>query len=254
MSRASLLAAILLLAPMLACDKNAPNTQSPGEDAVDQRTRELLDALADGDRERAQSLSNHTLAIALDERTVVTVGRTLTWLGSLTQLTRTNEVPVSGGVERRYRVGFEHGEVTLTITIVGDKVEGFEFDEGQWDALSERATEASAGSMRIAEFAFVQPLAPDAVNYSLALEGLEAQLREHHVTIAKLVFDQGGNVVYRQREPDDIRFPQAEAGSFGGTITGSVSVPSPGNYELELTITDLVAGKSLVHRVPVAIE
>jgi hypothetical protein len=254
MPRAPLLAAILLLAPALACDKNAGDTQSPGEDAVDQRTRELLDALAEGDRERAQSLSNQALAIELDERTVVTIGRTLTWLGPVTTLTRTNETPVSGGVERRYRVGFEHGEVTLTITIVGDKVEGFEFDEGQWAALSERAIEAVAGSLAVAQFELTGPLDPAKISYSLALEGLEAQLREHHVTIAKQVFDGDGNVVYRQREDDDIRFPQAEAGSVGGTITGTVAVPGPGSYELELTITDLMGNKSLVHRTSFAIE
>lgn len=254
MPRASLLATLLLLAPLLACDKSGANTQSPSEDAVDHITRELLDALANSDRERAQSLANRTLAIELDERTVVTVGRTLAWLGPCTGLTRTDETPVSGGVERRYRVSFEHGEVTLTITIVGDKIEGFEFDEGQWDAVSERALEAGGGSLRIAEFAFVEPLEPDAINYSLAIEGLDVQLREHHVTIAKQVFDAAGNVVYRQREPDDVRFPQAEAGSIAGTITGNVAVTSPGAYELELTITDLVAGKSFVHRVPFTIE
>lgn len=254
MPRASLLAAALLLAPLLACDKNAPRTQSPSEDAVDRITRELIEALAEGDREHAQSLANRALAIELDDRTVTTVGRTLAWLGPLTGLSRTHEEPVSDGVMRRYRVGFEHGEVTLTITIVGDKVEGFEFDEGQWQALSERALEAGAGSLRVVELSFVQPLSAQQVNYSLALEGLEVQLREHHVTIDKQVLDAGGNVVYRQRQPDKIRFPQAEPGSIGGTITGNVAVPGPGNYELELTITDVVADQSLVHRVPFAIE
>lgn len=263
MPRASLLAFVLLLAPLFGCDKNASDTQTPaGEDSVDRLTRELLDALAAGDRDRAQSLSNQTLAIELDERNVATVGRTLSWLGPITSLARRDETPVSGGIERSYRVGFEHGEVTLTITIIGDKVEGFEFDEGQWDAVSERAASASAGSLRIARFELVAPdgkpltgpLDPAAIHYSLALEGLDAQLREHHVTIGKLVFDGDGHEVYRQRQDDDIRFPQGEAGSDGGTLTGNVSVPGPGRYELELTVTDLVGGKSLVHRVPFTIE
>jgi hypothetical protein len=262
MPRASLLVAALLLTSVLACDKNAAPTQSPTEDTVDQLTRELLDALAETDRERALSLSNSALATELDERTMVTVGRTLAWLGPLTSLARSDETPIRGGVERRYGVGFEHGELTITITIVGGKIEGFEFDEGQWDALSERASQAAAGSLRVAQFAFVGPdgtplagpLDPAAIHYSLALEGLDAQLREHHVVIAKQVFDAEGNVDYRQREDDDIRFPQAETGSTGGTITGTVAVPGPGSYELELRITDLVAGRSLVHRVPITIE
>jgi hypothetical protein len=263
MPRAVLAFALLLLAPTLACDKTASDTKAPvGEDSVDGLTRELLDALADGDRERAQSLATPTLALALDEREVAVVGRTLEWLGPITSLSRRDETPVSGGVERHYRVGFEHGELTLTITAFGDKLEGFAFDPGQWEALSERATQAAAGSLRIARFELVGPdgqpltgpLDRSAIRYSLALEGLDAQLREHHVVIAKHVFDADGRVVYQQREDDDIRFPQAETGSNGGTITGSVAVPKPGRYELELKISDLVGAKSLVHRVPLSVE
>ncbi|MFO7563829.1 MAG: hypothetical protein R6X02_14380 [Enhygromyxa sp.] len=263
MSRASLLAAVMLLAPLSACDKNAADARAPaGEDSVDRLTLELLDALAAGDRERAQSLANAGLALELDERAVVTLGRTLAWLGPITSLARRDETPVSGGVERHYLVGFDGGEITLTLTVTGDKIEGFSFDPGQWDALSERAAEASAGSLRVTHIELVGPdggpitgpLDPAAIHYSLALEGLDAQLREHHVIIAKQVFDGEGAVVYRQRAPDDIRFPQAETGSDGGTITGTVAVPQPGRYELELTIDDRIGGQSVVHRVPLTVE
>jgi hypothetical protein len=255
MPRASVLAVVLLLTSTgLACDKNAtPVTETPGEGSVDKLTRELLETLAEGDRERLQSLSTPALLAALDERAIVTLARTLTWLGQVTSLTETEETLVINGVQRRYRVGFDHGEVTLTITVTNDKVEGFEFDEGQWDVVSERAMEAAAGSLRVAEFTVVEPLDPANISYSLTLEGLTAELREHHVTIEKHVFDGNGNVVYRQDEDDNIRFPQAETGSTGGTITGSVAVPSPGSYNLELTITDRVGDKSLVHHVPLSI-
>ena len=259
MSRASLLAplVLLLLASSSACDKQADTTQTPGEDAVDALTRELLDALAGAERGRAQALSNASLAAELDERTVATVARTLTWLGPITSLARSEETPIQAGVERRYRVGFERDEVTLTMTVVGGKVEGFEFDAGQWETLSERANLAAAGTLRVATFQFTgpdgrpleQPTDPADIDYSLALDGLDAQLREHHVIIQKQVFDANEQLVYRQDRDDDIRFPQAESGSAGGTLTGSVAVPGPGRYELELKITDLVAGKSLVHRV-----
>ncbi len=259
--RFSALAALLLIFPVFACDKNTDDTRAPSEDSVDQLTRDLLAALANNERERAQSLSNSLLAAELDERTVVQLGRTLTWLGPIQSLAHVEETPVSGGVERRYRVGFTRDELTLMVTVVGGKVEGFEFDEGQWDAASERASQVGSGSLRVAEFVFVgpdgQPVSsppdPSDVRYSLALEGLDAQLREHHVVIVKQVFDDDGNQVFRQREDDDVRFPQAETGSDGGTITGAVQVPGPGKYELELKITDLVAGQSLVHRVVIEI-
>jgi hypothetical protein len=261
-ARLASLLALLLLAPVSSCEKSSPGTQSPSEDSVDTLTRDLLAAIAEGERERAQSLSAATLSTELDERTVATVGRTLTWLGPIQSLAQTSETPVAGGVERHYRVGFERDELTLTITVVGGKVEGFEFDPDQWEAADDRATEAAAGSLRIAQFGFLGPEGellpgpadPGNVSYSVALEGLDAQLREHHVTIAKLVVDAEGNQVYKQRDPDEIRFPQAETGSDGGTITGAVAVPGPGSYELELRVTDLVAGKSLEHRVPFEIR
>ena len=249
--RAVSFVALLLITPVSACDKTSGETATPSEDSVDALTRELLAALAGDQRERAQELSNRVLAVELDQRTVATIGRTLTWLGPIQSLAQTSETAVAGGVERRYQVGFERGEVTVTITIVEAKVEGFEFDPDQWEAIDARATQAMAGSLRVAEFWFVgpegkthaEPADPSDIGYSLALEGLDAQLREHHVTIAKQVHDAEGNQVYRQRDNDDVRFPQAETGSSGGSITGAVAVPGPGRYELELEVTDLVAGQ-----------
>ena len=80
---------------------------------------------------------------------------------------------------------------------------------------------------------------------------------EQPLDVAKFAVDQadrggvdaGGNEVYRQRQGDDIRFPQAEAGSSGGRITGNFAVPGPGSYTLKLQITDLAAGDTIEHEV-----
>ena len=252
----------LVLAPSLACDKSGGGTEAPGEDRVDALARELLAALAEGEGAAIDAVASSQLAGELDERSRVTIGRTLAWLGPIASLARIDEHAIEGGVERRYTVGFDRGEVELTVTEVGGKVEGFEFESGRWDELGERALAASTGSLRIAEFVFVDakdqpvpsPTDPGEIRYSVAVEGLDAQLREHHLTVAKLVFDGAGQVVYRQRQVDDIRFPQAETGSSGGRVTGAVAVPGPGHYDLELTITDLVAGATLIHRVPIVLD
>ncbi|NJK31525.1 MAG: hypothetical protein HC927_03365 [Deltaproteobacteria bacterium] len=146
------------------------------------------------------------------------------------------------------------------MTAGGGKMIGFEFDDPSWPTYVERA--ANSGSLKVAEFALTAPdgqpltgpLDPKAIHYSIALEGLGSNLREHHVTIDKVVMDAKGTQVYRQREPDDIRFPEAEIGSSGGRLTGSVAVPGPGTYELELKIVDLVGGESIVHRHEFVIE
>jgi hypothetical protein len=257
----SLVSALSL--PLLAtsaCDKSAP--QHPEEDDTDRLVRALLDGLARGEREAVLALASDTLAADLDERDVTIIARTLDWLGGLESAERASEEAVAGGVRRRYELAFGRGGVGLTLTVVGGKIEGFEFDAQQWAALEDRAAEAAAGELRVAEFHWLDaegkpvsaPPDPAAINYELGIEGLEAQLREHHVVIAKSVLDGEGNQVYRQNDDDDIRFPQAESGSSGGRITGSVAVPGPGHYELELQIRDLVGDQSMTHRVPLVIE
>jgi hypothetical protein len=251
------------------CEKKLGDTSSPDAaaeaegDPVDHLTQKLLVALATGDRDRIDPLSTSTLAGELDERTVAVLGRTLSWLGAVESLEGAGDEAIIGGVTRRYQVGFSRGSIGLAVTIIDGKVEGFAFDEDRWAAYDESAVAAVAGSLRVVDFAFVNPhgggaltgpLDPADVVYRVSVEGVDAQLREHHVSVAKLVFDEAGNQVYRQPKDDEFRFRQYETGSSGGRVEGNVAVPGPGRYELELTITDLIGGATLVHRVPFTIE
>lgn len=246
-----------------ACDKSG-STQAPadGADASDRLTNKLLAELAIGDRDAALALCNPSLAADLDEREVAILARTLAWLGPVEALERESEEPVAEGRRRHYLARFGAGEVGLSVTVVGAKFEGFAFDAGPWTTLVDRAAEAAAGSLRVTGFHFLDaggkaiddPLDPASIPYELVIEGLDAQLREHHAVIAKSVFDAEGHEVYRQSEDDDIRFPQAETGASGGRITGTVAVPGPGRYELELKIRDLVGAQAMTHRVSFAIE
>lgn len=264
----SLFVAAVFALPVVcsACERSG-SSRAPAaeEDQTDRLTRGLLANLRTRDLEAALALSTAALAGDLEQRgagELAVIGQTLAWLGPVESLEYESEQAVADGVSRQYSVRFGRGSVGLTVTVVGDKLEGFEFDAGQWRALVDRAAEAAAGSLRVAEFRYLDAqgqvlagtLDPANISYELALEGLDAQLREHHVVIAKSVRDAEGHEVYRQTEDDDIRFPQAEAGSGGGRITGSVGVPGPGRYQLELKIRDLVGDQMMVHKQSFVIE
>jgi hypothetical protein len=265
-SRSSVLRAVLaavVLLPAVACDK--PTTPPPteqGDDDVDRTAKTLLAQLQLGDPAELAEQFPGPATETLDERNVVVIARTLTWLGTWTEFKRQAEQPVVGGVERRYAITLERGELELSITIVDGKLEGFAFEPSLWDAHVDSAAEAAAGSMRVSQFRYVDrqgkpttgPLDPTAVNYELVLEGLGAVLREHHVAVHKLVFDSAGNEVYRQWDDDEVRFSQAETGASGGRISGTVAVPGPGQYELQLDIRDIAGEQSMTHRVPFTIE
>lgn len=264
MSRLSLLGlSLVLLTPLgpSACDKsNASN--APAGDAHDELTRALLEAIARDDRDAALELSTSALAIDLDPASFSGLSETMAWLGSLERLRADRDEPVEGGVRRRYVANFARGELSMEVTIVASKVEGLELDEGQWEAFEALAIEAGSGKFRLSDFHFVgpegsavdNPARADSIPYALVLDGLDAEFREHHVTIAKLVYDGEGNEVYSQASDDNIRFPQGEEGAVGATITGNVAVPGPGSYELVLQIHDMIAGDTLTHRVPFTIE
>jgi len=245
----------LLSLPLSACERNKADTNTPeAEDPVDRLTRDLLGALEAPDRARLVALANPTLAAEFEARELASVSQTLTWLGPISGLSHANETPVANGIERHYQVSFDRGELGLAITIVAGKVEGFEFDAVQWDALSDRAAEAHAGSLRVTAFSFLgDTLDPKAIDYRMTIEGLGAELREHHVTVGKVVLDSSGAEVYRQRKDDSMRFPQAGSGGAGGHLDGGVTVPGAGTYTLELLITDQIAGESITHRVPLTI-
>lgn len=250
-----------LLVPALACDKPT-ETPEQGDDEVDRTAKALLLLLQLGDR--AQLVEQYPAIVTneLDERNVVVIARTLTWLGHWSEFARVGEQPIVDGVERRYAIALERGEIELTITVIDGKLAGFAFEQPLWTAHVDSAAAAAAGSLRVSQFRYVDragkpttgPLDPSAVNYELVLEGLGAMLREHHVVVRKAVFDSAGAQVYRQNDDDEVRFSQAETGASGGRISGTVAVPGPGSYELELDIRDLAGSQSLTHRVAFSID
>lgn len=261
-TRALLGLALLALVPLASSCKR-DSTQAPaGDDALDQQTRDILLALRQHDDARLAELAASELLDALDERTRAQLATTLDWLGSVDTLARVEENALSEGVERRYAIGFENGEVELVVTSVAGRIRGLAFDEAKWPQLVDRAVAAAAGDLRVAEFALTNAdgspqtgkLDPKAIHYAIALEGLAANLREHDVVIHEEVFDRTGALVYKEPHDQELRFPAAELGSSGARITGNVAVPGKGEFRLELRITDRVADVTIVHVHEFALE
>jgi hypothetical protein len=262
--RLRLVLALALALPLdLACKRDQEPVRSPStEDPIDSLTRNLLLTLRQHDEARLIELATPELADSLDGAARAELATTLEWLGAIDALTRLDEVAVSDGVERRYQLRFEHGEIELTVTTAGERVHGLQFDEAMWTQIVERAIAAAAGDLRVAEFAFTTAeglplkgaLNPKAIYFFIAIEGLASNLREHEVSVAKAVFDGEGAQVYKEHEDEQLRIPEGEVGASGARITDSVAVPGKGSYELEIKVTDQIANVTIVHRQPFAVE
>jgi hypothetical protein len=256
---------IALTLPLGCKREEAQETVVPdaGEDGVDQATRDLLLALRQNDEARVAELTTPEFVSSLDGPARVQLKETLDWLGYVDELERVSEKSIDGGIERRYALRFENGKVELTVSTIGDRIDGLQFDEAVWAQIVELAADAAVGELRVTEFLFMSPdgkqtlpapTNPKAIHYSIAIEGLAIELREHRVSVHKEVFDAKGALVYKEREDEELRFPEAEVGSTGGRIKGSVAVPKKGSFEIVLTITDKIAGDTIEHRQAFTIE
>jgi hypothetical protein len=263
--RSSLVVLVLTIPLDLGCKPEVQETVVPDEneeDSLDALTRDLLLALRQNDEARIAELAAPELLASLAPPARVELHETLDWLGYVDEIERISEQPVEGGIERRYSIQFENGKVELTVTTAGDRIEGLQFDEAVWAAIVQLAADKAVGDLRVIEFEFTTPdgerlsapTNPKAIHYTIALDGLAISLREHQVSIHKEVFDAKGALVYKEREDEELRFPEADVGSSGGRIKGSVVVPKKGSFELELQITDKIAGDTIVHRQPFTIE
>ncbi|GEM_PF-2914836 len=263
---APLLALALLGLVPAGCEKPEPSQppEARARDRIETLSLQLLEALRDSDRSTLAAITRTALQADLDARDLDLFARTLHWLGPMTLAQRGDDAAIQGGVRRSYEAVFHRGSFEFEVTVIADKLEGFHVDPQTWAPLVNLASEARAGSLRMLTFSFLgpegQPLSdasfsdPARIDYSLAIEGLDSQLREHWLSVDKIVVDDRGRQVYRQPEPDEIRFPQADSGSAGGRITGSVAVPGPGKYTLVLDISDLVGAQSMTHTAHFEVE
>src|SRR5262245_58700505 len=104
------LVAASLVVPALACDKGTTPPVQEGDDEVDRMAKQLWNELELGNHAELVEMFPSDVAASLDERDTVVIARTLTWLGTWSEFTRSAEQPVVGGVERRYAITLERGE------------------------------------------------------------------------------------------------------------------------------------------------
>ncbi len=260
------LASLALAALALTgCEKKAATaepvaaTPPADEHACDKATTLLVAALQQGDFE---ALSKHTedpLTHDLSQAEFADLAAIVQWLGPLQSRTVESHDDGYGGGLRVYAMQFDRGEaVQLEVSVAqGGELVGFEFSgkgytEAERGVLSEPWRE-----FKVYDFHFLDAegnvipsgtaIVGTKVDYEVVVGGIEALLGGHHLSVEKIVFDQAGAAVFREPIEFDTKFEEDAMGVPRGSVRGYVEVPGPGQWKIDLRITDENAHRDIEH-------
>jgi hypothetical protein len=248
-----------------ACKKDeGPKTAAPVDakaDPLDRAMALLLNKLAAGDY---KGLKEHTvgpLAHDLTTAEFADLAAMAGWWGGLQSKTATKTDMNYGGGQRWYDLQFDQGgPVELEVSLdESGKLIGFHFTgEGYADAehgvIAEQFREFKVYDFHYLDAPEGQPLPEGApipgnrIDYEIIVGGIEAMVGEHHLKIEKIVFDSKGKEVFHEPIEYDIKFSEDASGIPRGVVRGYLEVPGPGQWEMDLVITDQHARREIDYR------
>lgn len=259
--RRSVLAVFLIAA---ACDKSgaSASTAPPVADAdpLDQATTVLVAALQQGDYDGLRKQTVDPLTGDLSRPEFDDLSAIVKWLGPLQSRTETKTDEAYGGGQRWYELKFEKAspvELEVSIDPQG-KLTGFEF-RGDGYTEAERGVLAEPWrEFKVYDFHYLgadgtrlpagSKITGTRIDYEIVVGGIEAFIGEHHLKIEKVLLDAQGNELFAEPVEFDAKFAQDSMGIPRGVVRGYLDVPGPGQYQLQLRITDENSSRQVEHR------
>lgn len=259
-----LVATVLSLSVLTGCGKVQsyvePSVAVADSHPVDDAATLLLHALQSGDFDELSSHTSDPLSHDLSHPEFEDLATIVQWLGSLQSRDAGETDSADAGGMRSYALQFERGagvELEVSIDPMGRLV-GFEFS-GDGYTEAERGVLAEPWrEFKVYDFHLVDaegtPRPKDGVvpgnrvEYELVVGGIEALLGIHHLRVVKTVLDAEGKKVFDEPIEFDTTFDQDAMGVPRGVVRGSVEVPGPGEWTLELRISDENAHRDIEYK------
>lgn len=257
----------LLLAPT-GCEKRggSKGTSSPSAattvkkgdqiDDPDQMVEAIVAAMQTDDRDWILSFSTEPLTDELSQEAFNDFAAVIQWLGEF----KDYHVEVNNdqlvALQRDYLLSFEKGDVKLHVTAYpdGGGLVGFKFEGDTFVRAEHGALDDHYAKFKVYDFSFMDSarafiegdtVPAGQVNYQVIIGGLEAKEGEHHVTMEKIVFNDGGSEVYHEPVEMDLRFEENAEGIPRGVVRGFVYIDDPGHYDIDLKIRDNIANEEV---------
>lgn len=233
---------------------STPKSEEPPKQIATEVTRALAnqDALAWGE------LAAPSLLEAMTANEFRRLGDTLGELGELQSASLLQDTQAEGKRVTQHRLVFAQGEARLNLTYDRGRVAGLLYEGEAVDQARQRAMQRAVRTFKVQKFVWLLDEATPNPNGNRFLHGVEAGLGivvaglaaqegEHHVVIDLVVKDPSGRVVYREPGFFEHRFAVSAQGVPWASLYSPLLPPRVGEYDLELTIKDMVGERELVH-------
>jgi hypothetical protein len=252
------------------CKKNGGGTNAPSDEnsgaahvergekptEPDQMVEAIVAAMQSGDRDWILSFAEDPLHEELSQEAFNDFSAVIKWLGALQDfhVESNNDQPVA--LQRDYLLSFEKGEVNLHVTAYpdGGGLIGFRFSGDAFVRAEHGALDDHYAKFKVYDFSFLtegkERIKGDSVpagriNYQVVVGGLVAEEGEHHITMEKIVFNDGGKEVYHEPIEMDLRFEENAEGIPRGILRGFVYIDEAGHYDIDLKIKDNVSKEEI---------
>ncbi len=227
-----------------------PSVAVAETEPIDEATALLLSALQGGDYDDLASHTAEPLTGDLSRAEFDDLAATVQWLGPLTARVAAQTDADDARSLRRYALQFERGQaVQLEVSIdamgrlIGFAFSGEGYTEAERGVLAEPWREFKVYDFRLVDadgnrLPNEAPVRGTRVEYEIVVGGIEALLGAHHLRVEKTVRDGSGNRVFEQPIEFDTTFDADALGVPRGLVRGYVEVPGPGDWTMDLRISD----------------
>jgi hypothetical protein len=211
--------------------------------------RQAFNAIAHADLRSKEKPGAFTAFAAAFERLGAYKGKSMTWIGV-----------ESGGIRKAtYVLSFAKGDVMMKLTLKEGKVHYMAFQGRSLIQRLQLVTGTPSGALRVQSFRWLhegkgergsyRPGEP--IRFELKLSGLRRDSEGILVRVGLSAISDVGTVVV-----DNPTYAEVKSKSTAATtvVPGELKLPEPGNYRIELAITDMKSRATLDHAQPLTVE
>jgi len=165
--------------------------------------------------------------------------------------------------EGHYKLTFEKGNVTLKLTLQRGKLVAFRFTGEDLEKAMKKMRVKAVSEFKVGSFKYLDSDGKSKNNafkpgekmrFKLTINGMKPVGGNLKIQAAIRVVDSAGKEILANPKYLDQALPIKPDDLPVGTVTGSVTLPTPGLYKLQLRVTDAHAGKSLNYTTALLVE
>jgi hypothetical protein len=232
---------------------------------LDQTVDQLIAAIQSNDYKAVSRLCDPALMTNVKLESLDDFSRTVNMLGPLRDKTMKSIHVSPDKTDGTYTLLFDRGEVTLEITLRGDKIVSFDFHGEALTLAKQKVVAEKYAEFGVSSFQFRTESgkqnpggnlykAGSKINFQFVVQGMKPKEGQYHPRVSMKITDSLGKVV---GEKPDLLNEEVEARPGEPplvTVDGLIALPQPGTYNILFRIEDGNGGRSLDYAQSVIVQ